>query len=71
MVSQTLLIMGATMSPGLSDLLPSRLRIDRIISDVVGEVERYSHLAPSLKLSAEIIRDAERRRRVYLRSTSI
>ncbi|KAJ5590122.1 hypothetical protein N7450_004094 [Penicillium hetheringtonii] len=69
MVSQTLLIMGATMSPGLSDLLPSRSRIDGIISNVVVEVERYSHLAPSLKLSAEIIRDAERRRRMYLRST--
>lgn len=68
MVSQTLLIMGATMSPTLSTLLPPPLRIDAIISNVVAEVERYSHLAPSLKLSAEIIRDAERRRQICLRA---
>ncbi|KAJ5988303.1 hypothetical protein N7481_003513 [Penicillium waksmanii] len=68
MVSQALLIMGATMSPTLSTLLPPPLRVDAIISGVVVEVERYSHLAPSLKLSAEIIRDAERRRQIWLRS---
>lgn len=68
MVSQALLIMGATMSPTLSTLLPPPLRVDAIISGVVVEVERYSHLAPSLKLSADIIRDAERRRQIWLRS---
>lgn len=68
MVSQTLLIMGATMSPTLSPLLPPPLRVDAIISSVVAEVERYAHLAPSLKLSSEIIRDAERRRQICLRS---
>ncbi|KAJ5788105.1 hypothetical protein N7457_003095 [Penicillium paradoxum] len=66
MVSQTLLIMGATMSPTLSILLPSVERVDAIIAGVVNEVERYAHLAPSLKLSAEIIRDAERRRQIFL-----
>ena len=71
MVSQTLLIMGATMSPTLSALLPAPLRVDAIISSVVAEVERYAHLAPSLKLSSEIIRDAERRRQIYLRSAGI
>ncbi|KAM0099070.1 hypothetical protein ACP6JE_006404 [Aspergillus fumigatus] len=70
MVSQTLLIMGATMSPGLSSLLPPGFRVDAIISSVMAEVERYAHLAPSLKLSAEIIRDAEKRRQICLRSTS-
>ncbi|GFF56803.1 C6 finger domain-containing protein [Aspergillus udagawae] len=70
MVSQTLLIMGATMSPGLSTLLPPGFRVDAIISSVMAEVERYAHLAPSLKLSAEIIRDAEKRRQICLRSTS-
>jgi hypothetical protein len=69
MVSQTLLIMGATMSPALSVLLPPASQVDRIISEVAAEVERYAHLAPSLKLSAEIIRDAERRRQICLRST--
>lgn len=69
MVSQTLLIMGATMSRTLSTLLPPPLRTDTIISSVIVEVERYAHLAPSLKLSAEIIRDAERRRQICLRST--
>lgn len=71
MVSQTLLIMGATMSPTLSTLLPPPLRVDAIISSVVAEVERYAHLAPSLKLSSEIIRDAERRRQICLRSAGI
>lgn len=69
MVSQTLLIMGATMSPALSLLLPQTIQVDRVISSVMAEVDRYAHLAPSLKLSAEIIRDAERRRQICLMST--
>ncbi|RAL06223.1 putative C6 finger domain protein [Aspergillus ibericus CBS 121593] len=68
MVSQTLLIMGATMSPALSLLLPPTIRLDRIISSVIAEVGRYARLAPSLKLSAEIIRDAEKRRQICLAS---
>ncbi|PKY05330.1 hypothetical protein P168DRAFT_234414 [Aspergillus campestris IBT 28561] len=68
MVSQSLLIMGATMSPALCGLLPAAARVDEIISGVIAEVERYSHLAPSLKLSAEIVRDAEKRRQLCLRS---
>ncbi|KAJ5150991.1 uncharacterized protein N7482_010243 [Penicillium canariense] len=71
MVSQTLLIMGATMSPTLSTLLPPPLRVDAIISSVVAEVERYAHLAPSLKLSSDIIRDAERRRQICLRTAGV
>ncbi|KAL4735145.1 hypothetical protein BDV11DRAFT_196595 [Aspergillus similis] len=69
MVSQSLLIMGATMSPALSSLLPPTLRVDGIISSVIVEVDRYAHLAPSLKLSSEILRDAERRRQICLRSS--
>jgi len=69
-VSQTLLLMGATMSPILSSiiatLVPNIETIDVIINDVVVEIERYAHLAPSLSLSAEIIREAEMRRRTYL-----
>jgi len=69
-VSQTLLLMGATMSPILSSiiatLVPTIETIDVIINDVVVEIERYAHLAPSLSLSAEIIREAEMRRRTYL-----
>ncbi|KAG0650127.1 Echinocandin B biosynthetic cluster transcription factor ecdB [Hyphodiscus hymeniophilus] len=69
-VSQTLLLMGATMSPSLSNILgnlvPHLDTVDAIINDVVMEVERYSHLAPSLALSAEIIREAEMRRRSFL-----
>ncbi|CAI7570929.1 unnamed protein product [Penicillium glandicola] len=71
MVSQTLLIMGATMSPTLSALLPPVPQMDVIIAGVVNEVERYAHLAPSLKLSAEIIRDAERRRQICLGSANL
>jgi hypothetical protein len=69
-VSQTLLIMGATMSPSLSSILlslvPHRESIDQIINDVVVEIERYSVLAPSLSLAAEIIKEAEVRRRTFL-----
>ncbi|PYH97784.1 hypothetical protein BO71DRAFT_438596 [Aspergillus ellipticus CBS 707.79] len=70
MVSQTLLIMGATLSPALSTLLPPAAQLDNIISSVIIEVERYARLAPSLKLSAEIIRDAEKRRQICLRSAA-
>lgn len=69
MVSQTLLIMGATMSPSLSTLLSPGPDMDQIISTVIAEVESYAHLAPSIRLAAEIIRDAERRRLMCLRST--
>jgi hypothetical protein len=69
-VSQTLLVMGATMSPSLAailaSLVPHRETIDQIISDVVCEIERYAVLAPSLSLAAEIIKEAEARRRTFL-----
>ncbi|KAK4109867.1 hypothetical protein N656DRAFT_838707 [Canariomyces notabilis] len=69
-VSQTLLVMGATMSPSLSSILwslvPHREAIDQIINDVILEIERYAVLSPSLSLSAEIIKEAEVRRRTFL-----
>jgi hypothetical protein len=69
-VSQTLLVMGATMSPCLAGILqtlvPHPNTMDNIINDVVLEIERYAHLAPSLSLGAEIIREAEMRRRNFL-----
>ncbi|PSS02287.1 hypothetical protein BD289DRAFT_458135 [Coniella lustricola] len=69
-VSQTLLVMGATMSPSLVNILltlvPHRDTIDQIINDVVMEIERYAVLAPSLSLAAEIIKEAEVRRRAFL-----
>ena len=71
MVSQTLLVMGATMSSALSSLLPPPSQMDVIIQDVVVEVERYAHLAPSLRLSAEIVREAEERRQMFLRSAGL
>jgi hypothetical protein len=62
--------MGATMSPSLSSILQTLVPhldiIDTIINDVVVEIERYAHLAPSLSLGAEIIREAEMRRRSLL-----
>lgn len=58
------------MSPSLasiiSTLVPHADSIDEIINDVVMEIERYAYLAPSLSLSAEIIREAEMRRRSFL-----
>ncbi|KAK8152188.1 putative Zn(II)2Cys6 transcription factor [Phyllosticta citrichinensis] len=70
-VSQTLLVMGATMSPSLSALLPPPHSMDAIINDVVCEIELLAHLAPSLRLSAEIIREAEERRQLFLQSTGL
>ncbi|KAH9993663.1 hypothetical protein F4779DRAFT_230133 [Xylariaceae sp. FL0662B] len=69
-VSQTLVVMGATMSPSLSNILlslvPHRDSLDQIINDVVMEIERMAVLAPSLSLAAEIIKEAEARRRAFL-----
>jgi hypothetical protein len=65
-VSQTLLVMGATLSPTLASLLPPPDQMDAIINGVVEEIARYSRLAPSLALSAEIIREAECRRQDVL-----
>lgn len=69
-VSQTLLIMGATMSPSLSTILlslvPHREAIDQIINDVIMDIERMAVLAPSISMAAEIIKEAEVRRRNFL-----
>lgn len=70
MVSQTLLVMGSSMSPSLLSILltlvPHREALDRMISEVIVEIERYAPLAPSLGLVAEIVREAETRRRTML-----
>lgn len=70
LASQTLLVMGATMSPSLSSILlslvPHRETIDQIINEVVLELERYAVLGPSLSLAAEILKEAEVRRRTFL-----
>lgn len=58
--------MGATLSPALAPLLPPPQEMDAIINGVVDEIAKYSHLAPSLALSAEIIREAESRRQDIL-----
>jgi len=62
--------MGGTLSPSLAELLPPPHQMNAIIDDVVREIERYAHLAPSLRLSADIIREADNRRRITLRSSS-
>ncbi|MBE7179641.1 MAG: hypothetical protein INR71_00240, partial [Terriglobus roseus] len=58
--------MGATLSPALSALLPPPRTTDAIIRDVVLEIARCAHLAPSIRLSADIVQEAEARRRVLL-----
>ena len=66
LMSQGLLLMGATLSNTLSALLPPASQMNIIIAEVVVEVERLSHLAPSLKLCADIIREADQRRQVLV-----
>ncbi|KAJ4332993.1 hypothetical protein N0V87_007970 [Didymella glomerata] len=70
-VSQTLLIMGATMTQSLSQLLPPPATMDDIINNVVLEMERYAHLAPSIRLSAELVREAEGKRQMWLRTAGL
>jgi hypothetical protein len=69
-VSQSLLVMGATMSPSLAVLLPAPGQVDVILNKVVAEIEQYAGLAPSLRLSADIVREAEERRQIFLGSTN-
>ena len=63
--------MGATMSPSLSALLPPPATMDDIIGNVVHEMERLAHLAPSLHLGAELIREAENKRQMWLRTAGL
>jgi len=60
--------MAATMCPPLAALLPPPDSMNRIIDDVVAEVSRISHLAPSLQLGAQILQEAEDKRRRFLSS---
>ncbi|KAI9732876.1 MAG: hypothetical protein M1834_003816 [Cirrosporium novae-zelandiae] len=68
-VSQTLLIMGATLSPSLSALMLSPIQMDELIKSVMVEINQYAHLAPSLRMSVEILREAEVRRQAILSVT--
>ncbi|KAI9848465.1 MAG: hypothetical protein M1837_000260 [Sclerophora amabilis] len=70
-VSQTLLVMAGTMCRSLSTLLPPSDSLDRTIDAVIVEIETYARLAPSLNLSAEIVREAEERRQMILRSKGL
>ena len=59
------------MSHSLAALLPPPVQIDAIITEVVAEIEGYAHLAPSLRLSSEIVREAEERRMMFLRGAGL
>ncbi|GAB7360811.1 hypothetical protein MBLNU230_g0798t1 [Neophaeotheca triangularis] len=64
LVSQALLLMGASLNASLSALLPPAGQMDVLFAEVVMEVERLGVLAPSIRLCAEIVREAEERRQV-------
>lgn len=64
--SQALLLMGATLSRVLSALLPASYEIEKVIVSVVEEVQRLGHLAPSIELCAELLREAEDRRQALI-----
>ena len=49
-MSQSLLLMGATLNNTLAALLPPAHQTNIIIAEVVNELERMAHLAPSLQL---------------------
>ncbi|RMY54431.1 hypothetical protein D0863_13637 [Hortaea werneckii] len=64
LMSQSLLLMGATLNPALKQLLPSDLQMTAIFAEVVAELGRLAHLAPSLDLCAQIVKEAEEKRRL-------
>lgn len=64
--SQVLLLMGATLSNVLSPLLPPKQHLDQVIMDVIAEAESLAHLAPSIALATEIIKEAEERRQILM-----
>ena len=66
-MSQTLLLMAATLNNTLAALLPPAHQMDVIIAEVVDELERLAHLAPSIQLCAEMVREAEERRQVLMK----
>lgn len=53
------------MSPKLAALLPPTTSVEAIIAEVIAELSRLAHLAPSLKLSAEIVQEAGTRRKMF------
>lgn len=62
-VSQTLLVMGASMVAPLADLLAVNDDLDGLIEGVVGVVEGLGRRAPSLEVAGQILREADERRR--------
>jgi hypothetical protein len=66
-MSQTLLLMAATLNQTLAALLPPAHQMDVIIAEVVAELEQLAHLAPSVALCAEMVREAEQRRQVLMK----
>ena len=58
--------MSSSLSSIMQTLVLHHDTVDTIINNVVLEIEKYAHLAPSLSLGAEIIREAEMRRRTLL-----
>ena len=62
-VSGTLQLMGASMVTDLAGLLPSKEDLDGMIDRVLQVVEELGERAPSLKVTGEILREAEGKRR--------
>jgi hypothetical protein len=46
--------------------LPPAHQMNVMIAEVVAEIERMAHLAPSIRLCAELMREAEERRQALL-----
>ena len=63
-MSQTLLLMAATLNNTLAALLPPAHQMDVIFAEVLNELDRLAHLAPSIQLCAEMVREAEQRRQL-------
>ncbi|KAK3717933.1 hypothetical protein LTR37_005359 [Vermiconidia calcicola] len=66
-MSQSLLVMSATLNNTLAALLPPAHQMNAIIAEVVNELDRLAHLAPSIQLCAEMVREAEERRQMWMK----
>lgn len=68
--TQTLTIMGASVCKPMQRILLQIVPMDVVnkhMSRCVMELERYAHLSPGLKVTAEILREAETKRLEILR----
>lgn len=62
LVSQTLLVMGASLCSHLEMILPPPDQVSMLVDEVLAEMQQMAHLAPSLMACTKLLCDAEMKR---------